>query len=213
MVVSNPDYTLYLVTGPFDPKAADLYFQKVEEALRGGVTLLQLREKTASSRTMFDVACKLKALADRYHVPLIINDRVDIALAAGADGVHVGQEDLPADKVRQLVGSEKIVGVSASTVAEAIRAEKDGADYIGAGSLFPTRSKSDATRVSADVLHAIRQAVGLPIVGIGGIDRSTLSRIAPNDIDGVAVISAIWSQDDTLNAARALRDQWNHVGR
>ncbi|WP_353948934.1 thiamine phosphate synthase [Sporolactobacillus sp. Y61] len=213
MSVPNPDYTLYLVTGPFDPKAADLYFQKVEEALRGGVTLLQLREKTTSSRTMFDVACKLKALADRYHVPLIINDRVDIALAAGADGVHVGQEDLPADKARQLVGSEKIVGVSASTVAEAIRAEKDGADYIGAGSLFPTRSKSDATRVSADVLHAIRQAVGLPIVGIGGIDRSTLNQIDPNDIDGVAVISAIWSQDDTLNAARALRDQWNHVGR
>ncbi|RYL93994.1 thiamine phosphate synthase [Sporolactobacillus sp. THM19-2] len=213
MAVSNPDYTLYLVTGPFDPKAADLYFQKVEEALRGGVTLLQLREKTASSRTMFEVACKLNSLADRYHVPLIINDRVDIALAAGADGVHVGQEDLPADKVRQLVGSEKIVGVSASTVAEAIRAEKDGADYIGAGSLFPTRSKSDATRVSADVLHAIRQAVGLPIVGIGGIDRSTLNQIDPNDIDGVAVISAIWSQDDTLNAARALRDQWNHVGR
>ncbi|RYM02914.1 thiamine phosphate synthase [Sporolactobacillus sp. THM7-7] len=204
---SSVDYTLYLVTDPYNPSAHDRYFHKVADALRGGVTLLQLREKKASSKQLFELAGQLKDMAASYQVPLIINDRVDIALAVDADGVHVGQDDLPAGVVRGLIGPDKILGVSASTVEEAVQAEKDGADYLGVGAVFPTRSKADATSVSIETLGAIRQTVRIPIVAIGGIDEANVETLYPAGIDGIAVISAILSQKDVLGAAKALREK------
>ncbi|WP_010631121.1 thiamine phosphate synthase [Sporolactobacillus vineae] len=206
------DYSLYLVSDPYDPAAPDRYFNRIRDALRGGTTLLQFREKKASSKQLLNIAATLKKLAGPFHVPLIINDRVDLALAVDADGVHVGQNDLPARVVRRLIGSEKIVGVSAATVAEAVQAEADGADYLGVGSIFPTRSKADATVTSIDELKAIRRAVHIPIVAIGGIDRANLRRLDPADIDGIAVISAILSQQDVTGAAKKLKECFLQLG-
>lgn len=203
------DYTLYLVTGPYEAAASDRYYKKINEALRGGITLLQLREKKASSKLMYQIARKLKKMADACHVPLLINDRADVALAAEADGVHVGQDDLPAKRVRELIGREKLLGVSAATVEEAVQAERDGADYLGVGALFPTQSKDDAQTISMDTLRAIRRAVDLPIVVIGGINASTIETIDGAYADGAAVISAILAQDDVLSATRKLKEKAN----
>jgi thiamine-phosphate pyrophosphorylase len=199
------DYSLYLVSDPYDPANPDRYFERIRDALRGGTTLLQFREKKATSKQLFTIAKALKKLAEPFHVPLIINDRVDLALAVDADGVHVGQDDLPAQVVRRLIGDDKIVGVSAATVAEAAQAEADGADYLGVGSVFPTRSKSDATATSIEELKAIRQTVHIPIVAIGGINEVSLRQLDPADIDGIAVISAILSQQDVTGAAKKLK--------
>ncbi|RYL88960.1 thiamine phosphate synthase [Sporolactobacillus sp. THM7-4] len=203
------DYTLYLVTGPYKRSEHDHYFHQIDEALRGGITLLQLREKKASSKRLFEIAGQLKTMADLYQVPLIINDRVDIALAMNAAGVHVGQDDLPAGTVRGLIGKEKILGVSASTVEEAVRAEKDGADYLGVGAMFPTKSKSDATSTSLETLEAIRRAVHIPIVAIGGITEANVDTLYSSGINGIAVISAILSQKDVLASTKQLRKKSN----
>ena len=155
----------------------------------------------------------MKAVTDAYHVPLIINDRVDIALAVGADGVHIGQSDLPLTAVRALVGDRMLIGVSASNVQQAVQAERQGADYLGVGAMFATQTKTDATTVSIDELKRIRQAVQLPIVAIGGINQQTLPRLYGTGIDGVAVVSAIVAQADVRAAASALRALWRaHQG-
>lgn len=198
------DYTLYLVTDRDLMKTSTLE-QAVEQAIRGGVTLVQLREKHASSLEFYRTALRVKQITDSYNVPLIINDRVDIALAVDAHGVHVGQSDLPAARVREIIGPGKILGVSASNLDQAVRAAKDGADYLGVGAMFATGTKTDADITTMEELKRIRQAVSIPIVVIGGINKDTLPLFAGTGIDGIAVVSAIMAATDVEAAARELR--------
>lgn len=200
----NVDYSLYLVTDR-DIMSTSTIEEAVEQAIKGGVTLVQLREKRASSLEFYETALRVKQITDSYNVPLIINDRVDIALAADAAGVHVGQRDLPASRVREIIGPDKILGVSASCFEEAVQAEKDGADYLGVGAMFPTGTKTDADITTMDELRRIRGAVSIPIVVIGGINKNTLPLFAGTGIDGIAVVSAIISAADVQEAARELK--------
>ncbi len=202
---SKIDYTLYLVTDR-DLMSTKTLEEAVEQAIMGGCTLVQLREKIASSRDFYQTALKVKAITDNYDIPLIINDRVDIALAIGADGVHVGQSDLPAGVVRKIIGKDKILGVSAGTVEKAIEAQRDGADYIGVGALFSTSTKTDAKSVSLETLMKIIKEVSIPIVGIGGINAENAVKLKNTGIDGIAVVSAIIAQKDIrLSAEKMLK--------
>ncbi|TKC19161.1 thiamine phosphate synthase [Robertmurraya kyonggiensis] len=194
---------LYLVTEESVPLEQLLTI--VEEAIRGGVTCVQLREKKNSGKLFFEKAVKLKELTSRYEVPLYINDRVDIALAANADGIHVGQEDLPLAEIKKIVPSSMLVGVSAGTVEEALAAERDGADYIGVGAVFPTKSKDNAKLLPEGELERIIDAVSIPVVAIGGIQLENISQIRDIGIAGVAVVSEIMRAENPLEAAEALR--------
>lgn len=180
----------------------------VESALRGGTTVIQLREKDCSSREFYELGLRVKKITDAYHAPLIINDRVDIALAVGAAGVHVGQGDLPCKVVREIVGPDMIVGVSAATLDEAVQAEEDGADYLGVGAMYATATKTDTRPVSMEELLKIRAAVKIPIVVIGGINKQTLGNFKGTGVDGLAVVSAIVAQPDPEAAARELLRMW-----
>lgn len=197
------DYSLYLCTDRRLMSTPTLE-EAVDKAILGGCTLIQLREKDCSSLEFYKTARSIKQVTDRHHVPLIINDRADIALAVGAAGVHVGQSDLPCAVLRKMLGDDAVIGVSASSLKEALRAERDGADYIGVGAMFATGTKADATPVSMDELHAIRKAVKLPIVVIGGINRDTARNFWGVGIDGLAVVSAVISSGNIENAAREL---------
>ena len=201
------DYSLYLCTDRELMTSASIE-ESVEEAVKGGVTLVQLREKNCSGREFYRLGLSVKEITSRYRVPLIINDRVDIALAVGADGVHIGQNDLPCRRVRQIVGEDMIVGVSASNLEEALWAQEDSADYIGVGAMFATGTKTDARIVTMEELRRIRQAVSIPIVVIGGINRRTIPQFKGTGIDGLAVVSAIVSQPDVEAAARELLKLW-----
>ena len=176
----------------------------VEPAIAGGVTFVQLREKEMDVDTMVREAWGLRQLCDTHGVPLVIDDAVDVALACGADGVHVGQSDMACAKAREILGPDKIVGVSCETVEQARKAEADGADYLGVGAVFPTGSKDDANPVSLETLKAICEAVSIPVVAIGGISVDNVDQLAGTGIDGVAVISAIFAQPDKEKAAAAL---------
>ena len=162
------DYSLYLVTDRRFMGKQTLA-EAVEQAILGGCTMVQLREKELSSLDFYWQAIKIKQITDSYHIPLIINDRVDIAMAVQADGVHIGQHDIPAAAVRKMIGKDMLLGVSVSTVEQAIKAQQDDADYLGVGAMFPTGTKTDADFVSMEKLKEIRTAVSLPIVVIGGI--------------------------------------------
>ena len=201
------DYRLYLVTDR-ELMSTGTLEEAVELAIKGGCGVVQLREKSASSREFYDIAMSVKSVTDRYHVPLIINDRVDIALAVDAAGVHVGQSDLPATVVRDIIGPNKILGVSASTLAEAKQAQADGADYLGVGAMFATATKTDAEIVTMSDLRAIREAVELTIVAIGGVNQKTIPSFANSGIDGIAVVSALISAPDITAAARQLLAQF-----
>jgi thiamine-phosphate pyrophosphorylase len=205
----KPDinYTLYLVTDRRFMSSPTIE-ESVEQAVLGGCTLVQLREKEAASREFYETAARLRALTSRLGVPLIINDRVDIALAVDADGVHVGQSDLSAATVRELVGPDKIVGVAASNLAEALAAVESGADYLGVGAMFSTDTKAEANIVSMEELRRIREAVSLPIVVIGGVNRETIPLFRGTGIEGLAIVSAIIAQEDVAGAARELRQQF-----
>jgi len=199
------DYTLYLVTDRSLMSSATIE-ESVEKAVLGGCTLVQLREKDISSKEFYETAVRVREVTSRLAVPLIINDRADIAVAVCADGVHVGQDDLPADVARRMIGEDKIVGVSASNLAEALAASDAGADYIGVGAMYATGTKTDATITSMDELRAIRQAVTLPIVVIGGINKETAVNFYGTGIDGLAVVSAVVSQKDVAAAASELKE-------
>jgi thiamine-phosphate pyrophosphorylase len=180
--------------------------EAVEAAIEGGVTMVQLREKGASGREFFDIARELLALTRSKGVPLIINDRLDIALAAGADGVHLGQSDLPCLEARRIAGKDFIIGISAHTPEEALSAQADGADYIGAGAVFPTGSKADAGAViGIEGIRAVAGAVKIPVAGIGGINPGNAASVIAAGAAGLAVISAILSQSDIRAAALALK--------
>ena len=186
---------LYLVTDSDILKGRDFY-NCIEEALKGGVTMLQLREKNATGREFLEKAMKLRSLTKKYNVKFIINDRVDIAMLCDADGVHVGQSDIAADKVRRLIGKNKIIGVSARTVEEAMKAKENGADYLGVGAMFTTTTKLDAKSVTINKLSEIKKEVNLPIVAIGGITLDNINKLKQCNIDGYAVVSAILKADD-----------------
>ena len=201
----NFDYTLYLVTDR-QLMSCDSLTEAVEQAILGGCTMIQLREKELSSLEFYNQAVAVKQVTDKYHIPLIINDRIDIAMAVQATGVHIGQHDLPAAAVRKVIGENMLLGVSASSIAEAIQAQQDGADYLGVGAMFPTGTKTDAESVSMEELQKIRTAVSLPIVVIGGINKGNAGRFKPMGIDGLAVVSAIIAQSDIKAAAAELKD-------
>lgn len=205
------DYRLYLVTDRNCLKSKTLE-QAVEQAILGGVTLVQLREKTLNSRDFYEQALRIRSICQSYQVPLLINDRVDIAQAVDADGVHLGQSDLPAKVARQILGKDKLIGVSARTVEQATQAQADGADYLGVGAMFTTSTKDDAKAITVGTVKAIRQAVHLPIVAIGGINHTTLPTLqhdlqsAQTSIDGVAMVSAILGQNDIKLASQHLKN-------
>ena len=199
MKCAKEDLLLYAVTDRHWLNGRTLY-EVVKESLEGGVTFLQLREKTLDEAHFLEEAKELQKLCKEYKVPFIINDNVDIAVAMNADGVHVGQSDMEAGDVRAKLGPDKIIGVSTQTVEQAILAEKHGADYLGVGAVFPTTSKDDAAEVSYDTLKAICEAVSIPVVAIGGITQENVVKLAGSGIDGVAVISAIYAQKDIKKA-------------
>lgn len=204
MKCAEQDLLLYAVTDRHWLNGRSLR-DVVEESLRGGVTMLQLREKSLAEPAFLAEARELQALCRDYHVPFIVNDNVDIALAMDADGVHVGQSDMEALDVRRKLGPDKIIGVSAQTVEQALLAEKHGADYLGVGAVFPTGSKDDADDVSYDTLKAICRAVSIPVVAIGGISRDNVHRLSGSGICGVAVISAIYGAADIRRASEDLK--------
>ncbi len=183
----------------------------VKESLDGGATMIQLREKDLGNEEFLVEAKELQELCREYGVPFIVNDNVDIALSMDADGIHVGQSDMEAGAVREKLGPDKILGVSAQTVEQAVLAEKRGADYLGVGAVFPTGSKDDAVEVSRETLKAICQAVSIPVVAIGGITKDNISELAGSGICGVAVISALYAQPDISGAAKELKEKLKEV--
>lgn len=179
--------------------------EQVALALEGGATCVQLREKELDDGTFLEEAREMKMLCARYHVPFIINDNVEVALACGADGIHVGQSDMEAQDVRALIGPDAILGVSAQTVEQALAAERAGADYLGVGAVFATTTKLDADAVSHETLKAICGAVSIPVTAIGGITRDNLPELKGTGVDGVALVSAIFAAADIKGECRALR--------
>ncbi|HUJ75177.1 MAG TPA: thiamine phosphate synthase [bacterium] len=199
------DYTLYLVTDAGLSRERSLP-EVVEAAIRGGVTVVQYREKAASTRRMLEEARELRQLCRAAGVPFIVNDRVDIALAVDADGVHVGQDDMPASLVRRLIGKGRILGVSAGNVEEARKAAADGADYIGASPIFATPTKPDSPpAMGVEGLRKLARAVTIPVIGIGGMNAENVASMMAAGAAGVAVVSAIVGADDVESAAKVIR--------
>ncbi len=204
MRFDKKDLLLYAVTDRHWLDGRTLY-EVVKESLDGGATFIQLREKELDNEHFLEEAKQLKKLCAEYKVPFVINDNVDIAIAMDADGVHVGQSDMEAGDVRAKLGPDKIIGVSAQTVEQAILAEKRGADYLGVGAVFPTGSKDDADDVSHETLKAICEAVNIPVIAIGGITVDNTPQLAGTGICGIAVISAIYAQPDIVAATKELK--------
>jgi thiamine-phosphate pyrophosphorylase len=203
MVERRVEYTLYLVTDRRWLGERTLR-ECIEEAILGGVTIVQLREKEVSSKAYLELAQRVKEVTDRYDIPLIINDRLDIALAIDADGVHLGPEDLSVPLARRLLGDRRIIGASAATLEEALLLQAQGADYLGVGAVFPTATKRGTETVSLEGLRGIRAAVQIPVVAIGGIQAGNAGPVMKTGVDGVAVVSAIMNQADIREAARQL---------
>ena len=206
MNVDKKDLLLYAVTDRHWLNGRTLY-SVVKESLDGGVTFLQLREKELDEVHFLEEAKELQQLCREYQVPFIVNDNVDIAISMDADGVHVGQSDMEARDVRAKLGPDKIIGVSAQTVEQAVLAEKHGADYLGVGAVFPTGSKEDADDVSYETLKAICEAVSIPVIAIGGITQENVKELAGSGICGIAVISAIYAQQDIRKASEDLKKE------
>lgn len=201
----NPvDLTLYLVTDS-TYHTEESFLHTVEEACIGGATIVQLREKGGSSRDYLNQALKVKEITDRYHIPLIIDDRIDIALACDAAGVHVGQSDLPVSYARRLLGPDKIVGATAKTVPQALEAYEQGADYLGVGAMFPTTTKVVTILTAPATLTEIRHTVPIPVVAIGGLNRGNIDILKDTAADGIAVVSAIMKAEDPRSAAEELK--------
>ena len=202
--MKNINLSLYLVTDNSDDE--EKFLKTIEEAILGGVSIIQIREKTAETLDFYNLALKVKEITTKYNIPLIINDRVDIALAIDADGVHVGQSDMPCDVTRELIGEDKILGVSAATISEAKKAENDGADYIGTGAIFPTTTKKDADSVSKKELIEIVNSIDIPVVAIGGINLNNASELKDTGIAGLSVVSVIMNSDNPkLNSQKLLK--------
>ena len=205
--MNNIDLSLYLVTDNSEDE--EKFLKTIEEAINGGVSVVQIREKTADTLEFYNLALKVKEITTKYNVPLIINDRVDVALAIDADGVHVGQSDMPCDVTRKLIGENKILGVSAATIDEAKKAEKDGADYIGTGAVFPTSTKDDAPNITKKDLKDIVDSINIPVVAIGGITIENANELKNTGILGLSVVSAIMSADNPKEASEKLLNIFN----
>lgn len=203
LMKAQPDYSIYLVTDDGCLQGRAL-IDCVREALDGGVTLVQYRAKTASSAEMYAEALQLKALCDSFNVPLIINDRLDIAMAVGAAGVHLGQDDLPCAAARKILGEDYLIGVSAHNPAEAKAALQSGADYLGCGAVFGTATKADVKKLGTDGLAAICKAKGLPVVGIGGVTADNYREVRAAGADGAAIVSGILAQPDIRATVEAI---------
>ena len=198
------DYGLYLITDRSFLKGRSLK-NVVEEAILGGVTLVQVREKSISTREFYNVALEVKEVTKHYKVPIIINDRIDIAQAIDAEGVHLGQSDMPIKFARKILGEEKIIGISAGNVKEAVEAERDGADYLGIGTVFYTGTKKDIkTPIGIEGLKEVCNSVKIPSVAIGGIDETNFKEVLSTGINGISVISAILGKDDIRQASKNL---------
>lgn len=200
---AQPDYSIYLVTDDGCLQGRTL-IDCVREALEGGVTLVQYRAKTASSAEMYAEALQLKALCDSFNVPLIINDRLDIAMAVGAAGVHLGQDDLPCAAARKILGEDYLIGVSAHNPAEAKAALQNGAYYLGCGAVFGTATKADVQKLGTDGLAAICREKGLPVVGIGGVTADNYREVRAAGADGAAIVSGILAQSDIRATVKAI---------
>ncbi|HIT86587.1 MAG TPA: thiamine phosphate synthase [Candidatus Coprocola pullicola] len=203
MKVKNESMLVYAVTDRAWLNGKTLE-EQVEKAIQGGATLIQLREKQLHYDDFLEQAIKIKKITAQYHIPFIINDNVEIALAVDADGVHVGQKDMQANMVRKKLGENKIIGVSVQTLEQALSAEKNGADYLGVGAVFSTSTKQDASEVSFETLQNICKAVSIPVVAIGGINIKNIAKLKNSGIDGVAVVSAIFAQKDITKATQEL---------
>lgn len=204
--MKTEDLVLYAVTDRHWLRGETLVSQ-VEKAVKGGATFIQLREKKLNTEEFMSEAKEIQKLCRKYNVPFVINDNVEIAKEIGADGVHVGQEDMASGEVRKILGDGKIIGVSAHNVKEALEAQSNGADYLGVGAAFPTGSKDDVNVISHDEIKAICEAVNIPVIAIGGINIDNISELNGTGICGVAVISAIFAQDDIENATAKLREK------
>lgn len=206
MNCEKKDLILYAVTDRHWLNGETLYSQ-VEKVLKGGATFIQLREKNQDEEHFMEEAKEIQELCRKYHVPFIINDNVELTAAIDADGVHVGQRDMEAGDVRAKLGPDKIIGVSAQTVQQAVEAEKRGADYLGVGAVFPTGTKEDAVEVGKEVLKEICEAVSIPVVAIGGVGAHNVEELAESGISGIAVISALFAQPDIEQATKDLRSR------
>lgn len=201
----NIDYTLYVCTDR-QLMSCETMEESVEEAIKGGASVIQLRDKLVSGRQFFETAQSLKRITDRYRIPLIINDRVDIAIAVDAAGVHLGQNDLSAEVARKMLGNDKIIGVSTAKPEEAVKAVRDGADYIGVGAMFATGTKTNTRPVTMETLLEIRRAVEIPIVVIGGIKAENAAQFCNTGVNGLAVVSAVLAQKNISGAATRMRE-------
>lgn len=203
------DLSLYLVS---DRNSTDFeaFLNTIEESLKAGITFLQIREKNISTREFLEIAQKTKSLAEKYQVPMVINDRIDIALATDADGVHLGQKDMPLDMARKILGNDKIIGISANTLEDALRAEKEGADYIGVGAIFNTSTKANAKTIDRKLLETIIDTVNLPIVLIGGINIENANELTDYEIEGLAISSAIMKSKIPGKATESLVRIWRN---
>ena len=196
--------TLYAVTDRTWAKDITL-MEQVRQALEGGITFLQLREKHLSENEFVKEAKEMKQLAAKYQIPFVINDNIEVALAVDADGVHIGQDDMSVEEARKLLGEDKIIGVSAHNVEEAIKAQKGGADYLGVGAVCATSTKKDANVVSKEEIKKICHTVEIPVVAIGGIKKENIKTLEGTDVDGVAVVSAIFAAKDIKKDTKQLR--------
>ncbi|MCL2687381.1 MAG: thiamine phosphate synthase [Methanobrevibacter sp.] len=199
------DLSVYLVTNS-DNKTKKEFLNIIEEAIIGGVTTLQIREKTRETKDFYNLALEVKDITDLYKIPLIVDDRIDVAMAIDADGVHIGQKDLPAKIVREIIGDKKILGVSAATVETAKTAEKDGADYIGTGAIFPTTTK-EADCITINHLKNIVNSIEIPVVVIGGLDEKNIVQLSGTGIKGVSVVSAIMDAEYPKKIANKLKEE------
>ena len=204
------DTTMYFITDSTNFCEEEFLF-RVEEACRGGVTLIQLREKERTTREYLSLAEKVHEITKRYNIPLIIDDRVDVALAVGAEGVHVGQSDMPVKIARKLMGNNKIVGATTKTVQQALEAYEQGADYLGVGAIYPTTTKVKTVLTSVDTLKAIVKAVPIKVNAIGGLNKDNIHVLKDSGIDGICVVSAIMKADNPRAASEELKEAFNEL--
>ena len=206
MKLSKDDLLLYAITDRRDTDKKT-FFEKIEKALQGGVTILQLREKELDEDSFTDEAIEVKAICRKYGVPLIINDNVNVAIKSGADGVHVGIEDMPIDEIRRKAPDSFIIGATCKTVEQAQSAERLGADYMGVGAVFPSPTKKNAVRITREQLKEICSSVSIPAVAIGGITLENVGELQDGGMSGIAVVSAVFSADDIQKAASLLKEK------
>ena len=204
------DTTMYFITDSTNLSEDEFLF-RVEEACKGGVTLIQLREKDRTTREYISLAHKVHKITQSYDIPLIIDDRVDVALAVDAEGVHVGQSDMPVKLARQLMGEDKIVGATAKTVPQALEAYEQGADYLGVGAIYPTTTKVKTVLTSVDTLREIVKAVPIKVNAIGGLNKDNIHVLKGSGIDGICVVSAIMKADNPCVAAKELREAFDEL--